>query len=454
MIIGTNCLKQVFQYFCTKSNSMSKLVYVGMSADLIHPGHLNIIKEASKLGKVTIGLLTDKAIASYKRLPTLKYEQRKIVIENIKGVDQVVPQEELDYTQNLEKYKPHFVVHGDDWKKGVQSKTRQKVIDTLAQWNGKLIEVPYTQGISSTQLNQSIKEIGTTPEVRMGKLRRLIYAKPIVKVMEAHNGLTGLIVENSNVDVNGQKREFDAMWLSSLTDSTVKGKPDIEAVDVTSRLHGLNDILEVTTKPIIYDGDTGGIPEHFVFTIRSLERLGVSAIIIEDKTGLKKNSLFGTDIAQTQDCIENFCTKIRAGKKAQVTKDFMIIARIESLILNKGIEDALERAEAYIEAGADGIMIHSREKDGKEILKFCEAYNKFEKRAPLVAVPTSYNHLKEQELMEAGVNVVIYANHLLRAAYPAMIDVAKGILTHERSLEMDDQCMSIKEILELIPGTK
>lgn len=425
-----------------------------MSADMIHPGHLNIIKEASKLGEVTIGLLTDKAIASYKRLPTLKYDQRKIVIENIKGVHEVVPQEELDYTRNLEKYKPHFVVHGDDWKTGIQCKTRQKVIDTLAQWNGKLIEVPYTPGISSTQLNQSVNEIGTTPEVRMGKLRRLIDAKPIVKVMEAHNGLTGLIVENSNVEVNGQKREFDAMWLSSLTDSTVKGKPDIEAVDVTSRLQSLNDILEVTTKPIIYDGDTGGIAQHFVFTIRSLERLGVSAIIIEDKTGLKKNSLFGTDVAQTQDSIENFSAKIQAGKKAQVTKDFMIIARVESLILEQGIDDALERAEAYIAAGADGIMIHSRQKNGKEIIEFCERYNKFDKRAPLVAVPSSYNHMKEQELIEAGVDIVIYANHLLRAAYPAMMDVAKGILTHERSLEMSDKCMSIKEILELIPGTK
>lgn len=425
-----------------------------MSADMIHPGHLNIIKEASKLGEVIIGLLTDKAIASYKRLPTLKYEQRKIVIENIKGVHEVVPQNELDYTRNLKKYKPHFVVHGDDWKTGVQSKTRQKVIDTLAQWNGKLVEVPYTPGISSTKLNQSVKEIGTTPEVRMGKLRRLIYAKPIVKVMEAHSGLTGLIVENLDVEVNGQKREFDAMWLSSLTDSTAKGKPDIEAVDVTSRLHGLNDILEVTTKPIIYDGDTGGVAEHFVFTIRSLERLGVSAIIIEDKTGLKKNSLFGTDVAQTQDSIQNFSNKIRAGKRAQITKDFMIIARIESLILEQGMEDALERAEAYIAAGADGIMIHSRKKDGEEILKFCERYNKFDKRAPLVAVPSSYNHITEQELIKAGVDIVIYANHLLRAAYPAMVDVAKGILTYERSLEMNDKCMSIKEILELIPGTK
>lgn len=425
-----------------------------MSADMIHPGHLNIIKEASQLGEVIIGLLTDKAIASYKRLPSLTYEQRKVVVENIKGVSQVMPQHELDYVPNLRMIKPDYVVHGDDWKTGVQQKTRQRVIDTLKEWGGTLHEVPYTQGISSTQLNQSLKEIGTTPNVRMQRFRRLIESKPIVRVMEAHNGLTGLIVENISVDENGRKKEFDAMWLSSLTDSTAKGKPDIEAVDVTSRLHSLNDILEVTTKPIVYDGDTGGIPEHFVFTVRTLERLGVSAIIIEDKIGLKKNSLFGTDVPQSQSSIEDFCYKISAGKKAQVTKDFMIIARIESLILKQGMDDAIARAKAYIDAGADGIMIHSKEKDGQEILEFCRIYSQFEKRVPLVAVPSSYNHLYEQQLQEAGVNVVIYANQLLRSAYPAMIKVAQSILTNERSLECNDQCMSIKEILNLIPGTK
>lgn len=433
---------------------MAKKVYVGMSADMIHPGHLNIIKEANKLGDVIIGLLTDKAISSYKRLPALKFEQRKIIIENIKGVSEVIAQNELDYSVNLRKLKPDFVVHGDDWKNGVQQQTRQKVIDTLNEWGGKLHEVAYTKGISSTQLNQSLKEIGTTPEIRMERLRRLIESKPIVRVLEAHNGLTGLIVENVNVNLNGSLKEFDAMWLSSLTDSTAKGKPDIEAVDVTSRLHGLNDILEVTTKPIIYDGDTGGIPEHFVFTVKTLERLGVSAIIIEDKVGLKKNSLFGTDVPQTQDSIEKFSLKISAGKKSQVTKGFMIIARIESLILQQGIDDAILRAKAYIEAGADAIMIHSKEKDGKEIIEFCQRFNTFEKRVPLVAVPSSYSHMKEQELIDLGVNVVIYANHLLRSAYPAMLDVAKSILSHERSLEASDKCMSIKEILNLIPGTK
>jgi len=429
---------------------MNKKVYVGMSADMIHPGHLNIIKEASKLGDVIVGLLTDKAIASYKRLPVLKFEQRKIIIESIKGVNKVIPQHELDYSINLKEVQPDFVVHGDDWKDGIQQKTRQRVIETLAEWGGELIEVPYTKGISSTQLNQSLKEIGTTPEIRMGKLKRLIDAKPIVRVMEAHNGLTGLIVENVSVEKDGKHKEFDAMWLSSLTDSTAKGKPDIEAVDVTSRLHSLNDILEVTTKPIIYDGDTGGIPEHFLFTVRTLERLGVSAIIIEDKTGLKKNSLFGTDVSQTQDTIENFCKKIKTGKQSQITESFMIIARVESLILKQGMDDAVKRAKAYLEAGADGIMIHSKEKSEEEILEFCKIYSEFEDRKPLVVVPSSYNHIYEEQLIEAGVNVVIYANHLLRSAYPAMVDVAKGILENERSTEVNDKCMPIKEILTLI----
>jgi len=433
---------------------MQKKVYVGMSADLIHPGHLNIIKEAQKYGYLIVGLLTDKAIGSYKRLPYLNFEQRKTIIESIKGVEEVVPQETLDYTSNLRKIKPNYVVHGDDWKTGIQQKTRQKVIEVLKEWEGKLIDVPYTKGISSTQLNTNIKEIGTTPEIRLKQLRRLIDSKPIVRAIEAHNGLSGLIVENTYSEVNGIRHEFDAMWSSSLTDSTSKGKPDIEAVDITTRLHDLNNILEVTTKPIIYDGDTGGKSEHFVFTVRTLERLGISAIIIEDKIGLKKNSLFGTEVAQNQDSIENFSHKISMGKKAQVTEDFMIIARLESLILKKGMKDALQRAKAYIQAGADGIMIHSKEKTPDEILEFCKEYKKFDLRVPLIVVPTTYNQIYEKDLIKAGISIVIYANHMLRSAYPAMVEVAKSILTHERSYEVNDLCMPIKEILTLIPGTK
>lgn len=433
---------------------MNSSVYIGMSADLIHPGHLNIIDQARKLGEVTVGLLTDKAIASYKRLPYMSYEQRKIVIENIKGVKEVIPQESLDYVPNLLKVKPDFVVHGDDWKEGVQKKTRQRVIDTVAEWGGKVIDVPYTKGISSTSLNENLKSIGTTPEIRMKRLRRLIQAKPIVRILESHSGLTGLIAENATVEVNGQKKEFDGMWSSSLTDSTSKGKPDIEAVDITTRLHGLNDTLECTTKPIIYDGDTGGKVEHFTFTVRTLERHGISAIIIEDKIGLKKNSLFGTDVAQNQDSIEDFSNKIKAGKAAQVTEDFMIIARVESLILGKTVDDALTRAHAYVEAGADGIMIHSKEKTGADIMEFCEQFRQKNAQTPIVVVPSTFNHITEEEFAAAGVNVVIYANHMLRAAYPAMMNVAKSILTHSRSYEANDQCMSIKEILNLIPGTK
>lgn len=433
---------------------MTKTVYVGMSADLIHPGHLNVIKTASRLGDVTIGLLTDAAIASYKRLPYMDYDQRREVVENIKGVSQVVPQETLDYVPNLRKYKPNYVVHGDDWREGVQRRTRQAVIEVLKEWHGELVEVSYTDGVSSTQLNKALRELGTTPDIRRNKLRRLLHAKPIVRLIEAHSGLTGLIAEHIHIDTDNGRREFDGMWGSSLTESTAKGKPDIEAVDVTSRTRSLEDILEVTTKPVIYDADTGGKPEHFQFTVRTLERLGVSAAIIEDKVGLKKNSLFGTDVKQTQDSIAHFCTKIKAGKDAQVTDDFMIIARIESLILDKGVQDAIERAIAYIDAGADGIMIHSRNKTPDEIFDFCKEYRKLEKRKPLVAVPSSYNTVYEKELIDNGVNIVIYANQLLRAAYPAMVQAAKSILSHGRAHEIDSELLSIKDILELIPGTK
>ncbi|MEP1385369.1 MAG: phosphoenolpyruvate mutase [Paraglaciecola sp.] len=433
---------------------MTKTVYLGMSADLVHPGHLNIIKKAAELGEVTIGLLTDQAIASYKRVPFMTFEQRQQVVESIKGVTRVVPQTTLDYVPNLEKLKPNYVVHGDDWKQGIQRKTRQRVIDCLAQWNGELVEVPYTQGISSSALHRAMKEIGTTPQVRLKSLKRLLSAKPLIRFLDIHNALSGLIIENTRVETENGPQEFDGMWGSSLTDSTAKGKPDIEAVDVSSRMGTLNEVLEVTTKPIIYDGDTGGKTEHFVFTVKTLERLGVSAVIIEDKTGLKKNSLFGTDVEQTQDSIENFSAKIKAGKDAQATNDFMIIARIESLILGKGIEHALERAEAFLEAGADGIMIHSREKSPDEIFEFCEKYARLANKKILVAVPSSYNSVYESELMKKGVNVVIYANQLLRSAYPAMVNTATSILENGRSAEVDSNMMPIKQILELIPGGK
>jgi len=434
-------------------NSDRPTVYVGMSADLVHPGHLNIIVEAAKLGDVMVGLLTDRAIASYKRLPYMKFEDRHKVISNIKGVHTVVSQDTLDYTVNLEKFRPQFVVHGDDWREGVQRHARQNVIDTLSQWGGKLIEIPYTQGVSSTKFNKALKEIGTTPDLRRGKLRRLLSAKQMIRFMESHSGLSGLIVESTQVDVDGKVSEFDGMWSSSLTDSTLKGKPDIEAVDVTSRVTSLNDILEVTTKPVIFDADTGGKIEHLQFTVRTLERLGVSAMVIEDKVGLKKNSLLGNDVEQTQDTVEGFSEKIRACKLSQVSDDFMVIARIESLILDAGMDDALLRARAYISAGADAIMIHSRRKTPDEIFEFCNLYSKFTERVPLVAVPSSYNQVTESELELHGVNVVIYANQLLRASYPAMQETAKSILTFGRSLEADSKLLPISAVLELIPGT-
>lgn len=431
---------------------MVKTVYVGMSADLIHPGHLNIIKEAAKLGDVTVGVLTDAAIASYKRLPYMSYEQRAAVVAALRGVVRVVPQEQLDYIPNLKKLKPDYVVHGTDWRNGVQAKTRQGVIDTLATWGGKLVEPEYTEGISSTQLNKAIREVGTTPDIRRRRLRRLLNAKPIVRVMEAHSGLSGLIVEHACVTKDNKKHEFDAMWLSSLTDSTLKGKPDNESVDVTSRLRTVNDILEITTKPIIYDGDSGGLPEHFTFLVRSLERLGVSAVIIEDKIGLKQNSLLEQGNVQQQATIEDQCHKIKMGKQAQVTDDFMIIARCESLIAGKGEDDAIVRCKAYCEAGADGIMIHSKAKTPDEIVSFVKRFRiEVSADKPIVVVPSTYAQVTEDELAKIGVNIVIYANQLLRASYPAMKKVAERILECERAQEASTElCMPIKEIISLI----
>lgn len=433
---------------------MNKSVYVGMSADIIHPGHLNILKHAATLGDVTVGLLTDEAIASYKRLPHMTFQEREAVVSHLKGVHRVVPQTTLDYRPNLIHYKPDYVVHGDDWREGVQKKTRQNVIDTLAAWGGELVEVPYTKGISSTKLNMAIKDIGILPERRQGTLRRLLAAKPLSRFMEVHNGLTGSIVEHLEVSTPDGPRSFDGMWGSSLTDATSRAKPDIEVVDVSSRVAIIEEIFEATTKPLIFDGDTGGILEHFLFTVKTLERIGVSAVIIEDKTGLKKNSLFGTDVVQHQEDPEIFSQKIHAGKAAQISRDFMIIARIESLILGKGVDDALERAKLYLEAGADGIMIHSRQKTPDEIFAFCKTYNTFENRRPLVVVPSSYSSTSEDELVAHGANIVIYANQLIRSAYPAMRHTAESILRHKRSFEAEQNIMSISEILDLIPGTR
>ncbi len=422
---------------------------MGMAADLLHPGHINIINRAKKLGKVTVGILTDEAIASYTRVPILTYEQRKNVIRSIAGVSNVVPQKTLDYVSNLKKLKPDYVVHGDDWKTGIQQEIRKRVIQTIKEWGGKLVEPKYTPGISSEQLIEQVISAGITPGKRLNALKKALAIKPLVRILEAHNGLTGKIVEKIKVVIEGQIRSFDGMWLSSLTDSVAKGKPDTGCVDFTSRLNTINQIFDVTTKPMVVDGDSGGLIEHFEFMVKSLERLGVSAVIIEDKIGAKRNSLYGTAVVQTQDSIEDFCEKISAGKRAQITDDFMIIARIESLILKNGLKDALTRARAYIKAGVDGIMIHSAEKEPNEILEFCEEYKKFDHRVPLVAVPTTYNSITEDELSKAGVNLAIYANHLLRSAYPAMIKTAESILKNQRSFEAENLCFNIKDLLEL-----
>lgn len=429
----------------------NRKVYMTFSTDIIHGGHIAIIKKAQRLGKLIIGVLSDEAVAGYKRFPLVPASERKIMFENIAGVHKVVDQNSLSYKENLEKFKPDIVVHGDDWVTGFQKPVRDEVVSILASYGGKLVEFPYSKDSKYKALEDRARAELSLPDVRRSRLKKTLEMKGFVTAMEAHSGITGLIVEKTTVYQNGGTKQFDAMWVSSLCDSTAKGKPDIELVDMTSRFRTIDDIMEVTTKPIIFDGDTGGLTEHFVYTVRSLERMGVSMVIIEDKTGLKKNSLFGTEVQQTQDSIENFCEKIRAGKKAQKTADFMICARIESLILERGMDDALERAFAFSGAGADAIMIHSRKKEPDEIFEFIEKFREKDKLTPIVLVPTSFNTVYEEEFKQRGANIIIYANQLTRTGFPAMQDAAKTILENHRAKECDDKCMSIKDIITLIP---
>lgn len=427
-----------------------KTAYTCFCTDVIHEGHLNIIHEAKKYGEVIVGVLSDEAMIRFNRFPTLGFDERLDLVKNIDEVSRVVIQKDVMYDQIINELQPDYVVHGDNWQSGPMKVIRDNVKMLIAEYGGKIIDVPYTYNENVKRIDERMREKVSMPEYRRGRLRQLIRICPIVKVLEVHSGLTGLIAEKTIVESGDGLSQFDAMWISSLCDSTAKGKPDIELVDMTSRFRTIDDVMEVTTKPIIFDGDTGGMIEHFVYTVRSLERMGVSAVIIEDKVGLKKNSLFGTEVTQTQDSIEHFCEKIRAGKKVQLTDDFMIIARIESLILEQGMQDALERARAYVNAGADGIMIHSRKEDPTEIFNFCDEFRKEYEDVPLVVVPTSFNQVTEAELGSHGVNIVIYANQLTRSAFPAMEQTAKDILKYHRAKEVDERLMPIKQILTLI----
>ena len=427
-----------------------KTVYTCFCTDVIHAGHLNIIEQARKFGKVVVGALSDEALIKYNKFPTISLQERIKLYEGLEGVDKVIVQKSMMYDEIIKDLHPDYVVHGDNWKEGPEAAIRDNVMQCLASYGGELIEVGYTYNPEVKKIDRQLREKLAMPEYRRKRLRQLIEIRSIVKAIEVHSGLTGLIAEKTVVEHDGELDQFDAMWISSLCDSTAKGKPDIELVDMTSRFRTIDDVTEVTTKPIIFDGDTGGLTEHFVYTVRTLEKMGVSAIIIEDKTGLKKNSLFGTEVEQTQDTIENFSAKIAAGKNAQLTDDFMIIARIESLILERGMEDALERARAFVKAGADGIMIHSRKKDPAEILEFCDKFRVEDKHTPIVVVPSSFNTITEEELAEHGVNVVIYANQLTRSAFPAMKKTAEDILRYHRAKEVDDRLMPIKDIITLI----
>ena len=427
-----------------------KKVYVALSADILHKGHINVLKLAKKYGAVIVGLLTDKAIASYKNIPYLNYEKRKVVVENIKYVDKVISQKTLDYVENLKLVKPDYVVHGDDWKKGIQKDTRKRVIKTLQKWSGKLIEPKYTENISSTSIKKEMNNLIINPENRVSRLKRLMLSKDIVRILESHNSLTGLIIEKTKFLKNKRNIEFDGMWSSSLTDSATKGLPDNSSLSFSARISSLHDMLDVTSKPLVFDADNGGQIEHLSFLVRSLERAGVSAIIMEDKVGLKRNSLFKNQANTKQDKPLSFAEKIRKVCKSRQSQNFMVIARIESFILGKGLKDALKRAEIYSKAGADAILIHSKEKTPSEIFSFAKEFKKSKNYIPLVSVPSTYSKVYEKDLIKNGFKLVIYANQLLRSAYPAMQNTARTILKNRRAFEADKKIIPIKEIINLI----
>ena len=427
-----------------------KNVYVGLSADILHEGHINILKIAKRYGNVIVGLLTDEAIASYKNIPYLDFKKRKVVVENIKYVSRVIPQKTLDYVENLNLIKPDYVVHGDDWKTGVQKQTRNRVIKTLKKWSGKLIEPKYTKNISSSSIKKEMENIISSPENRVSRLKRMMRSKNIVRILESHNSLTGLMIDKINIIENKKIIEFDGMWSSSLTDSATKGLPDNSSLSFSARIASLNDIMNVTSKPLVFDADNGGQIEHLPFLVRSLERSGASAIIMEDKVGLKKNSLFKDQKGTKQDKPQVFAKKIKKICKSRKNNDFMVIARIESFIVGKGLNDALKRAEIYSKAGVDAILIHSKEKTPTEIFSFAKAFKKSKNFVPLVSVPSTYSKVYEKDLIKYGFKLVIYANQLLRAAYPAMQNTAKIILKNKRAFEADKNIIPIKDIINLI----
>jgi phosphoenolpyruvate phosphomutase len=427
-----------------------KTAYVGIAGDILHEGHINILKTASRYGEVIVGLLTDSAIASYKSVPFLNYRNRELILNNIKLVNKVIPQNTLDYSENLLIIKPDFVIHGDDWKSGIQKKTRQKVINLIKKWGGKLIEPKYTKNISSTLLKKKFFKSGITADQRKEKIKRLLESKSIVRIIEAHSGLSALIIENLSLYKNNKFLEFDGIWSSSLTDSTLRGRPDNQSVDYSTRINALNDILETTLKPIIFDGDNGGRLEHISYLVKNLERLGISAIVLEDKKGLKINSLFSDQSSAQQENITYFCKKIKKSCESRISDNFMIIARIESLILGKSLQDAINRAEQYSKAGADAILIHSKNDNPKEIFNFAKIFKKSKFFKPMVAVPSTYSKTYEKELIDNGFKIIIYANHLLRASYKAMHETAKRILINNRAFEVENKITSINKIISLI----
>lgn len=284
-------------------------------------------------------------------------------------------------------------------------------------------------------------------------LKQLIKKRGFLRIIEVHNGLSALIAEQISVkEKSGGILSFDGFWESSLTDSASRGLPDIEIINLDSRLETINEILYITSKPLIVDCDTGGDINHFEYMVQKLEDAGVVMVIVEDKTFPKRNSLTNSNhILEDKDI---FAEKIKRGIAVRKSNNFMIIARLEGLIAGHSMEETLGRAEAFLKAGADGIMIHSRKNEPTEILEFASLYKKLPKSLIkgkiLVCVPTTYNKITAKELAKSGFNLIIYANHLLRSSYRAMEKICKTILLNDRSFEAESLCVSLKNLFRAV----
>jgi len=400
-----------------------KTVYVGMVGDMLHVGHINILKTAARLGRVTVGVLTDRAVVGYKRLPLLAFEDRVRVVESIADVAAVVPQKTLSYVENLRALRPDYVVHGDDWRYGDQvSRARAEVIATLGEWGGELVEVAYTKGISSTAIHRSGAADALFSGTRQGRLRRLLAAKPTLRIVEAHSGLSAKIA----AEVRGPDGAtgFDAVWQSGLTDAIHRGKSDGGAVDRGRRLQAVEEILDAGPLPLIYDGRAAGRPETVFDLTRALDKAGVSALCLGDRSDPDRT---GPEMSPAETVAQ-----IEAVRAACPTGAVMAISRIVVAAPGNGgsgaLDRALDRALALLEAGSDAVMFDSAADTAEPILDIAARLRRQRRDVPLFAAQSDRWGAPIHRFENAGIDAVVYETHLLRATVAPMRRAATALL--------------------------